>query len=91
MDKAFPQGTVHQAGDDLEAAVRSDPHLLGLWEKLTPLGRNEFICWVEDAKQPGAASSGPARNCWKARNVPAAGPDASTAPTRHAAAGNRPC
>ena len=23
-----------------------------LWEELTPLGRNEFICWVEDAKQP---------------------------------------
>lgn len=48
---AFPQGTVHQAGEDLEAAVRSDPQLLLLWEKLTPLGRNEFICWVEDAKQ----------------------------------------
>ncbi len=49
---AFPQGTVHQAGDDLEAAIRSDPKLLSLWESLTPLGRNEFICWVEDAKQP---------------------------------------
>lgn len=49
---AFPQGTVHQAGDDLEAAIRSDPKLLGLWKNLPPLGRNEFICWVEDAKQP---------------------------------------
>lgn len=49
---AFPQGTVHQAGEDLQAAMQSDPAVLGLWERLTPLGRNEFICWVDDAKQP---------------------------------------
>ena len=52
MANAFPHGTVHQAGDDLQAAVRSDPEVLGLWESLTPLGRNEFICWVDDAKLP---------------------------------------
>ncbi|MDB5678424.1 YdeI/OmpD-associated family protein [Sphingomonas bacterium] len=51
MATAFSQGTVHQAGDDFEAAVRSNPEILRLWEGLTPLGRNEFICWVEDAKQ----------------------------------------
>jgi Bacteriocin-protection, YdeI or OmpD-Associated len=49
---SFPQGTVHQAPEDLQAAVRASPDLLRLWEGLTPLGRNEFICWVEDAKQP---------------------------------------
>lgn len=47
----FVQGTVHVAGADLEAAMRSDPAVLALWQGLTPLGRNEFICWVEDAKQ----------------------------------------
>lgn len=46
----FPQGTVHQAGEDLEAAVRLDSIVLGLWGSLTPLGRNEFICWIESAK-----------------------------------------
>lgn len=51
MAKAFSHGTVHQAGDDLQTALRSDSDLLALWEGLTPLGRNEFICWVEDAKQ----------------------------------------
>jgi len=51
MANAFPHGTVHEAGEDLQAAVRSDPKVLTLWENLTPLGRNEFICWVEDAKQ----------------------------------------
>lgn len=52
MPNAFPQGTVHEASDDLQAAIRSDPRILELWEGLTPLGRNEFICWVDDAKQP---------------------------------------
>ncbi len=52
MADAFPHGTVHRAGDDLQTALRSDPEILALWERLTPLGRNEFICWVEDAKQP---------------------------------------
>lgn len=51
MADAFAHGTVHKAGEDLQAALRSDPEVLALWERLTPLGRNEFICWVDDAKQ----------------------------------------
>jgi hypothetical protein len=49
---AFPHGTVHEAREDLQVAVRSDPNVFSLWGSLTPLGRNEFICWVDDAKQP---------------------------------------
>ena len=49
---AFPQGTVHEASDDFQAVLRSDPAVFALWKSLTPLGRNEFLCWVEDAKQP---------------------------------------
>jgi Bacteriocin-protection, YdeI or OmpD-Associated len=52
MAGSFPQGTVHKAGGDLRAAIQADPAVLDLWQKLTPLGRNEFICWVDDAKQP---------------------------------------
>ena len=48
----FPHGTVHRAGPDLQSAITADRSLLALWSALTPLGRNEFICWVEDAKQP---------------------------------------
>ena len=48
---AFLQGTVHEAREDLQAAVQSDHSVLALWKSLTPLGRNEFICWVDDAKQ----------------------------------------
>ena len=51
MAEAFSHGTVHRAGKDLRAALESDPQVLALWQGLTPLGRNEFICWVEDAKK----------------------------------------
>ena len=51
MANEFLHGTVHLVQEDLQAAVRADPNVLALWEKLTPLGRNEFICWVDDAKQ----------------------------------------
>jgi len=47
----FAQGTVHTASPDLEDAIRVNPDILALWQSLTPLGRNEFICWVDDAKQ----------------------------------------
>ena len=60
---AFPQGTVHEAREDLQAAVRSNPKVLMLWESLTPLGRNEFICWVDDAKQPTTRQRRIERTC----------------------------
>ena len=51
MSGDFSHGTVHQAADDMRTAIEADPAVLALWQSLTPLGRNEFICWVEDAKQ----------------------------------------
>lgn len=63
MPSSFPHGTVHQAGEDLQAAVRSDPKALAMWEGLTPLGRNEFICWVEDAKHAATRQRRIDRTC----------------------------
>ena len=60
---AFPQGTVHEAREDLQAAVQSNPKVLILWESLTALGRNEFICWVDDAKQPTTRQRRIERTC----------------------------
>jgi hypothetical protein len=53
MTEAFLHGTVHVAREDMQAALTADPAALALalWQALTPLGRNEFICWVDDAKQ----------------------------------------
>lgn len=67
MAHAFPHGTVHEAGDDLQAALRADPEVLALWGSLTPLGRNEFICWVEDAKQPATRQRRVVRTCEELR------------------------
>jgi hypothetical protein len=51
MTDSFLDGTVHDAQEDLRSAIVSDPEVFDLWQKLAPLGRNEFICWVDDAKQ----------------------------------------
>ncbi len=37
--------------DDLRDALRNDPAALATWEDITPLARNEWICWVESAKK----------------------------------------
>jgi hypothetical protein len=51
MTGSFLHGTVHAAQNDLRYSIETDPALLSLWQSLTPLGRNEFICWVDDANQ----------------------------------------
>jgi Bacteriocin-protection, YdeI or OmpD-Associated len=51
MAEAILSGTVHQLPDDLRDALFADAAIFDLWQNITPLGRNEFICWVEDAKQ----------------------------------------
>ena len=51
MTPDFLHGTVHKAHDDMQAALQADAQVFTLWQDLTPLGRNEFICWVDDAKQ----------------------------------------
>lgn len=63
MENDFPHGTVHQAPDDFQSAVRSDSRVSLLWTALTPLGRNEFICWVTDAKQPATRERRIRRTC----------------------------
>ena len=44
-------GVVHELPADLRDALVADAATLAAWEDLTPLARNEYICWVEDAKQ----------------------------------------
>lgn len=35
---------------DLKKKLLGDKKVLALWNDITPLARNEFICWVENAK-----------------------------------------
>ncbi|HTU40027.1 MAG TPA: YdeI/OmpD-associated family protein [Acidimicrobiales bacterium] len=46
-----PGGVVHKLPRDLRTALVANPAALRAWNDITPLARNEFICWVEDAKQ----------------------------------------
>jgi Bacteriocin-protection, YdeI or OmpD-Associated len=46
-----PGGVVHKLPADLRKALIANATALDAWKNITPLARNEFICWVEDAKQ----------------------------------------
>ncbi len=46
-----PGGVVHKLPGDLRQALVANRTALDAWKDITPLARNEFICWVEDAKQ----------------------------------------
>ena len=46
-----PGGVVHELPADLRQALVANATALDAWKDITPLARNEFICWVEDAKQ----------------------------------------
>src|ERR1700690_150853 len=51
MAKTISSGTVHKIPPDLKKALSSDPKAVALWEGLTPLARNEWICWTTFVKQ----------------------------------------
>ena len=47
----WPAGTVHQLPEDLRQGLALSEVATIAWHDITPLARNEFICWVEDAKK----------------------------------------
>lgn len=51
-NKYVSDGTAHDLPDDLRKALLSDPTALAKWESLTPLARNEWICWASFVKKP---------------------------------------
>ena len=62
-DHALPGGAVHPLPDDLAAALASDAVAHDAWLDITTLARNEFICWVEDAKRPATRERRIRRTC----------------------------
>src|SRR5258708_37270427 len=51
MTEQISGGTVHDLPDDLREALASSSAALKVWESLTPLARNEWICWTTFVKQ----------------------------------------
>lgn len=43
---ALPPGTVHKLPVDFRKVIAATPAVKKLWEDITPLARNEWICWV---------------------------------------------
>jgi hypothetical protein len=50
--KEISGGVVHELPEDLRTALASDSEALAVWEDLTPLARNEWICWTITVKRP---------------------------------------
>ena len=44
--RTIATGVVHEVPDDLKKVLISNAEVLEKWNNLTPLARNEWICWV---------------------------------------------
>lgn len=49
--KGISSGVVHKIPADLVKALISDKEAKDLWEDITPLARNEWICWTTSVKK----------------------------------------
>ena len=62
----IPGGVVHDLPADLKKALEGDSKALETWEDITPLARNEYICWIESAKK---AETRAKRISWGCENL----------------------
>lgn len=51
MTTRLLQGVVHKVPADLKKMLVADIKVLDAWQNITPLARNEWLCWVESAKK----------------------------------------
>jgi uncharacterized protein YdeI (YjbR/CyaY-like superfamily) len=42
---------MHRTPEDLKKILENNKKVLGLWKKLTPLARNEWICYITIVKK----------------------------------------
>ena len=50
--KLAGEESLHKIPVDLKKVLTSSPAARAAWEDITPLARNEWICWVESVKKP---------------------------------------
>lgn len=51
MPTKISDGTIHTLPADMRKALVAEPDALAAWEDITPLARNEWICWTTTVKQ----------------------------------------
>ena len=49
--KEISTGVVHSIPKDLRSVLDANSDVSVLWNKLTPLARNEWVCWVTIVKK----------------------------------------
>ena len=48
--KSLPAGTIHdKLPKDFRIVLEKNDNAYATWESITPLARNEWLCWVESA------------------------------------------
>lgn len=62
----LPGGVVHDLPNDLRNAIQAEPAAKATWNDITPLARNEWICWVQSAKK---AETRAKRVIWGCENL----------------------
>jgi hypothetical protein len=50
-DSKIATGVAHSVPSDLRKALAADAKVLAIWNGLTPLARNEWICWTISVKK----------------------------------------
>ena len=65
--KAPRAGVMHEVPADLREILTSDADLLAKWNDLTPIQRNEWICWVTIVKKPETRADHVRRMCSELR------------------------
>ncbi|MEX0649794.1 MAG: YdeI/OmpD-associated family protein [Candidatus Andersenbacteria bacterium] len=63
MQKAIAAGVVHKVPADLRKTLEVTSAARVAWEDITPLARNEWICWIESAKKPETRNRRIKRTC----------------------------
>lgn len=51
MATQLSEGTAHKLPSDMRAALLKNPKAYAAWEDISPLARNEWICWTITVKQ----------------------------------------
>ena len=52
MKNNISNGAIHKIPGDLKGAIEASTKAKDAWEDITPLARNEWICWVVSVKKP---------------------------------------
>ncbi len=51
MTKNIEDGILHEVPEDIKDVLIAHPELLEKWNGLTPIARNEWICWTTIVKK----------------------------------------